>query len=85
MRIKTYDKPNIFLNSMDEPETEEKEEILDDEDLAEVNLPEEDENFDDEEDLLAVDPLLVGVLDDDEDDEEEDEYLDFDTFDDIDE
>ena len=26
MRIKTYDKPNIFLNSMDEPETEEKEE-----------------------------------------------------------
>ena len=70
---------------MDEPETEEKEEILDDEDLAEVNLPEEDENFDDEEDLLAVDPLLVGVLDDDEDDEEEDEYLDFDTFDDIDE
>ncbi|KKS35292.1 MAG: hypothetical protein UU98_C0040G0007 [Parcubacteria group bacterium GW2011_GWD2_42_14] len=74
---------------MDVPEIEEEkeEEILDDEDLAEVNLPEEDENFDDEEDLLAVDPLLIGVLDEaeDEEDEEDDEYLDFDTFDDIDE
>ncbi|KKS83388.1 MAG: hypothetical protein UV60_C0042G0009 [Parcubacteria group bacterium GW2011_GWA2_43_11] len=57
-----------------------------DEDLAEVSLPEEDENFDDEEELLAVDPLLVGALDEeDEEDEEDDEYLDFDTFDDIDE
>ena len=83
--MKTYDNPNIFLNSMDVTEPEE-EEVLDDEDLAEVSLPEEDENFDDEEESLAVDPLLVGALDEeDEEDEEDDEYLDFDTFDDIDE